>query len=72
MYAGDSAAVNRTFSGMHSSDIWGCREEGCGGGTNFRDLLKLNGCIELVPWPEISSGGGMCLREAVGRYQRPC
>eukprot|EP00955_Chlamydomonas_euryale_P068536 360147-Chlamydomonas_euryale.AAC.6 len=38
---------------MYSSAIRGCHEEGSGGGTNFRDFLKLPGHSKLIPWPEI-------------------
>eukprot|EP00955_Chlamydomonas_euryale_P082878 363776-Chlamydomonas_euryale.AAC.3 len=41
------------FSGMYSSAIRGCHEEGSGGGTTFRDILKLPGHTKLIPWPEI-------------------
>eukprot|EP00955_Chlamydomonas_euryale_P038385 351086-Chlamydomonas_euryale.AAC.7 len=36
-----------------SSAIWGCHEEGAGGGTTFQDFLKLPGHTKLIPWPEI-------------------
>eukprot|EP00955_Chlamydomonas_euryale_P098875 365178-Chlamydomonas_euryale.AAC.4 len=38
---------------MHSSAIRGCHEEGSGGGTPFRDFLKLPGHTKSIPWPEI-------------------
>eukprot|EP00955_Chlamydomonas_euryale_P082622 363749-Chlamydomonas_euryale.AAC.7 len=38
---------------MYSFAIRGCHEEGSGGGTNFRDFLKLPGHTKLIPWPEI-------------------
>eukprot|EP00955_Chlamydomonas_euryale_P015396 164950-Chlamydomonas_euryale.AAC.1 len=41
------------FSGMYSSAIRGCHEEGSGVGTTFRDFLKLPGHTKLIPWPEI-------------------
>eukprot|EP00955_Chlamydomonas_euryale_P022061 233009-Chlamydomonas_euryale.AAC.1 len=40
-------------SGMYSSAIQGCHKEGSGGGTTFRDFLKLRGHTKLIPWPEI-------------------
>ena len=43
----------KDFSGMYSSAIRGCHEEGPGGGTTFRDFLKLSGRTKLIPWPEI-------------------
>eukprot|EP00955_Chlamydomonas_euryale_P039470 351398-Chlamydomonas_euryale.AAC.7 len=38
---------------MHSSAIRGCHEEGFGGGTTLRDLIKLPGHAKLILWPEI-------------------
>ena len=43
----------KDFSGLYSSAIRGCHEEGPGGGTTFRDFLKLSGRTKLIPWPEI-------------------
>eukprot|EP00955_Chlamydomonas_euryale_P118063 366517-Chlamydomonas_euryale.AAC.3 len=43
----------KEFSGMYSFAIRGCHEEGSGGGTTFRDFLKLLGHTKLIPWPEI-------------------
>eukprot|EP00955_Chlamydomonas_euryale_P035808 350242-Chlamydomonas_euryale.AAC.1 len=31
----------------------GVHKEGSGGGTTFRDFLKLSGHTKLIPWPEI-------------------
>eukprot|EP00955_Chlamydomonas_euryale_P001534 17546-Chlamydomonas_euryale.AAC.1 len=42
----------KDFSGMHSSAIQGCHEEGSGGGTTFGDFLKFPGHV-LILWPEI-------------------
>eukprot|EP00955_Chlamydomonas_euryale_P000634 7176-Chlamydomonas_euryale.AAC.2 len=38
---------------LASSAIWGCHEEGSGGGTVFGDFLKMPGHTELIPWPEV-------------------
>jgi len=38
---------------MHSSAIRGCHEGGSGGGTTFRDVLKLPSHTKLIPWLEI-------------------
>eukprot|EP00955_Chlamydomonas_euryale_P050410 354548-Chlamydomonas_euryale.AAC.12 len=43
----------KDFSEMYSFAIPGCHEEGSGGGTTFRDFLKLPGHTTLAPWPEI-------------------
>eukprot|EP00955_Chlamydomonas_euryale_P071822 361207-Chlamydomonas_euryale.AAC.1 len=43
----------KDFSGMYSSAIRRCHEEGYGGGTTFRDLLKMPDHTKLIPWPEI-------------------
>eukprot|EP00955_Chlamydomonas_euryale_P061028 357886-Chlamydomonas_euryale.AAC.15 len=43
----------KDYSEMYSSAIPGCREEGSGGGTTFRDFFKLPGHTKLIPWPEI-------------------
>eukprot|EP00955_Chlamydomonas_euryale_P101052 365321-Chlamydomonas_euryale.AAC.19 len=40
-------------SGMYSSAIWGCHEEGSGGGITFWDFVKLSGHTKLIPWPNI-------------------
>eukprot|EP00955_Chlamydomonas_euryale_P006396 67772-Chlamydomonas_euryale.AAC.2 len=45
----------KDFSGMYSSAIRGCHEEGSGGGTTFRDFLELSGHTKLIPWPEIQA-----------------
>eukprot|EP00955_Chlamydomonas_euryale_P101239 365333-Chlamydomonas_euryale.AAC.4 len=41
------------FSGMYSSTLRGCHEESSGGGTTFRDFLKLPGHTQMIPWPAI-------------------
>eukprot|EP00955_Chlamydomonas_euryale_P091290 364612-Chlamydomonas_euryale.AAC.16 len=41
------------FSGVSSSAIRGCHEEGSSGGTTFRDPLKLPSHTKLILWPEI-------------------
>eukprot|EP00955_Chlamydomonas_euryale_P109637 365943-Chlamydomonas_euryale.AAC.7 len=38
---------------MYSSAIRGRHEEGSGGGTTFRDFLKLPGHTKLTTWPEL-------------------
>eukprot|EP00955_Chlamydomonas_euryale_P093477 364787-Chlamydomonas_euryale.AAC.15 len=43
-----------------SSAIRGCHEEGSGGGTTFRDLLKLPGHTKLIPWPDIRAAAAEC------------
>eukprot|EP00955_Chlamydomonas_euryale_P007242 76556-Chlamydomonas_euryale.AAC.3 len=45
--------ILKTFSGMYSSAIRGCHEESSGGGTTFRDFLKLPGHTKLIPRPEV-------------------
>eukprot|EP00955_Chlamydomonas_euryale_P038713 351166-Chlamydomonas_euryale.AAC.5 len=41
------------FSGMYSSAIRGCHDEGSGGGTAFRDFLELPCHTKLILWSEI-------------------
>eukprot|EP00955_Chlamydomonas_euryale_P055246 356069-Chlamydomonas_euryale.AAC.3 len=54
------------FSGMYSSAIYirGSHEEGSGGGTTFRDFLKLPGNNKLILWPEIRAAAA---ERALGR-----
>eukprot|EP00955_Chlamydomonas_euryale_P112895 366172-Chlamydomonas_euryale.AAC.2 len=40
-------------SGMYSSAVQGCHEEGFGGSTILGDFLKLRDRTELIQWPEI-------------------
>eukprot|EP00955_Chlamydomonas_euryale_P080265 363402-Chlamydomonas_euryale.AAC.6 len=50
----------KDFSGMYSSAIQGCHEESSGGGTSFRDYLKLPGHTKSIPWPEIWEAAAEC------------
>eukprot|EP00955_Chlamydomonas_euryale_P041747 352101-Chlamydomonas_euryale.AAC.2 len=43
----------KDFSGVYSSAIRLCHEEGSDGSTTFPDFLKLPGHNKLIPWPEI-------------------
>eukprot|EP00955_Chlamydomonas_euryale_P079460 363302-Chlamydomonas_euryale.AAC.13 len=45
----------KDFSGMNSSAIRGCHEEGSGGDPTFWDFLKLPGHTKLIPLPEIQA-----------------
>eukprot|EP00955_Chlamydomonas_euryale_P116029 366391-Chlamydomonas_euryale.AAC.38 len=38
----------------------GCLEEGSGGGTTFRDFLRLPGNTHLIPWQEIRAAVAEC------------
>eukprot|EP00955_Chlamydomonas_euryale_P118423 366540-Chlamydomonas_euryale.AAC.7 len=68
---------NKDFSGMYSSAIWGCHEDGSGGGTTLRDFLKLPGHTKLIPWPEIRAAAAeraldrQALRDAINNFA-PC
>eukprot|EP00955_Chlamydomonas_euryale_P115281 366338-Chlamydomonas_euryale.AAC.17 len=49
----------KDFSGMYSSAIRGCHEEGSDGGTTFRDFLKLPYHTKSIPWPEIPAAAAL-------------
>eukprot|EP00955_Chlamydomonas_euryale_P085093 364051-Chlamydomonas_euryale.AAC.17 len=62
------AAWDICFSGMYSSAIQGCREEGANGGTTFRGFLKLTSCTNFVRWPEIrAAAAGRALNRQAWR-----
>eukprot|EP00955_Chlamydomonas_euryale_P089303 364452-Chlamydomonas_euryale.AAC.5 len=45
-----TGALKIYVSGIFSSAIWGCHEEG---GTSAWGFLKLPGHTKLIPWPEV-------------------